>query len=95
MRDQVRIQWMWLPDERVIAVRVSDEMGIAELVLKSRRLGEGEPIRSACESLFAALEAIGYSHGQSRAEVLAGSKVGFEVLGLAWDAPAAGEAVLQ
>jgi hypothetical protein len=96
MSEQVRISWMWLPDERVIAVRVADNVtNVAELVLKSKPLADGEPIRAACERLLTTLEAVGYTHGESRIEVIASTKVGFEALGLAWDAPIDGARVIQ
>jgi hypothetical protein len=84
--DKVHISWMWLPDERVIAVRVADNVtNVAELVVKSLPLDFDEPIRAACERLFDTLEAVGYTHGDDRATVLAGAKVGFEALGLVWE----------
>jgi hypothetical protein len=85
---------MWLADERVIAVKITDETGHAEFVLRSQPLDFGEPIRPTVERLFDTLEVVGYSHGDDRATVIAGAKVGFEALALPWD-PSGQGVVLQ
>lgn len=95
MTPDCRISWMWIPNDRVIAVRVTDLTGVVEMVLRSQPLAYDEPIRRVVEILLDTLESIGYSHGDDRATVLGSAKVGFEALALRWDEDEPGARVLQ